>query len=265
MYIGVNDKSKTINQIFAGVNGVAKLIYTKAVAPEPPKFELPTFTGSHTVFGDANSGRIEIYESGTLVLSPATYDLFAVGGGGKGGSDVGGGGGGGYTETQTGYIVENSKSFQVTVGAGSSSTKIIDPKLVSIIEALPGKNGAKRAGGNGGSGGGGTGSGGGGGSNGGNGGRGNPSGSIGGSGQGTTTKSFGESNGTLYAGGGGGSSGSSNNTNYGGAGGGGNGIYARPTATGGTPNTGGGGGGNGGDYSGKEGGSGIVIIRWNNT
>ena len=73
-------------------------------------------------------------------------------------------------------------------------------------------------------------------------------------GQGTTTRAFGESDGTLYSGGGGGGGRS------GGSGGGGNGGSA------GAANTGGGGGGgnipNSGSSYGAFGGSGIAIIRW---
>lgn len=104
----------------------------------------------------------------------------------------------------------------------------------------------------------------------------------GGIGQGRTTRAFGDSNGTLYAGGGGGSFGewgylSVNlglyNSN-GGAGGGGNGcrydqissgiMYIK--ATPGEANTGGGGGGGlvglGDIGESSDGGSGIAIIRW---
>jgi hypothetical protein len=105
-------------------------------------------------------------------------------------------------------------------------------------------------------------------------------------GQGTTTRYFGESNGTLYAGGGGGSGGDDSIGNicinayigYGGAGGGGNGAYCEVSssngveytihaATSGSANTGGGGGGtylsfSSGYYSYAPGGSGIAIIRW---
>lgn len=84
---------------------------------------------------------------------------------------------------------------------------------------------------------------------------------TGASGQGTTTRAFGQSNGTLYAGGGAGAH-HSHSDNYdadhgavGGAGGGGD------PDTNGTPNTGGGAGG--GRYgSGRTGGSGICLVRW---
>ena len=77
-------------------------------------------------------------------------------------------------------------------------------------------------------------------------------GHLGGSGQGSTTREFGESTGELYAGGGGGGPNAS-----GGAGGG-----AKGSGGSASKNTGGGGGGSaGGGSAGGSGGSGIVIIR----
>lgn len=101
-----------------------------------------------------------------------------------------------------------------------------------------------------------------------------------GTGQGTTTRAFGESDGTLYSGGGGGAVVGFSSTQYpqaggaGGAGGGGNGaLRAATTAanlgvtkyiphTNGGANTGGGGGGIIWGYGSSTGGSGIAIIRW---
>lgn len=92
-------------------------------------------------------------------------------------------------------------------------------------------------------------------------------------GQGTTTREFGESTGKIYAGGGGGGSSiygaGSSNGGVGGDGGGGNGAGYSANATAGAPNTGGGGGGGAGNTSdigvergiGAAGGSGIVCIR----
>lgn len=92
---------------------------------------------------------------------------------------------------------------------------------------------------------------------------------TGGAGQGTTTRAFGESNGTLYAGGGGGSwspSGHTGAVGQGGAGGGGRGRNndnsGNIDGTNGTPNTGGGSGGFSGAKVNGQGGSGIVIVRW---
>lgn len=92
---------------------------------------------------------------------------------------------------------------------------------------------------------------------------------TGGAGQGTTTRAFGEPNGTLYAGGGGGSwspSGHTGAVGQGGAGGGGRGRNndnsGNIDGTNGTPNTGGGSGGFSGAKVNGQGGSGIVIVRW---
>lgn len=95
-----------------------------------------------------------------------------------------------------------------------------------------------------------------GGSDGGNGRNNENGGEKGGTGQGTTTREFGESTGNLYAGGGGG--GYDGGAGIGGAGGGGNG--GDENATPGQENSGGGGGGNDSE-PGANGGSGIVIIR----
>lgn len=106
-------------------------------------------------------------------------------------------------------------------------------------------------------------------------------------GQGTTTRAWGEPNGTLYAGGGGGGAAFAMNNNpsnggwsdhywkgaAGGDGGGGHGgdyDNYRQVATAGTPNTGSGGGGGGARaysqygyaYPSGAGGSGLVIVRW---
>ena len=82
-----------------------------------------------------------------------------------------------------------------------------------------------------------------------------------GKGQGTTTREFGESTGTLYAGGGG-AGGNGSAQAKGGSGGGGNGAWNGNPQTSGAANTGGGGGGM---YYGLtnvgKGGSGIVVIR----
>ena len=49
---------------------------------EVATFSVPTFDGSHAVFGDENRGYIECYSSGTLTFaSSGTVDIFAVAGG----------------------------------------------------------------------------------------------------------------------------------------------------------------------------------------
>jgi hypothetical protein len=166
----------------------------------------------------------------------------------------GAGGGGGYTKTYTAISLSKNQSYPITIGlggvqqgahtvgsTGGSSTAF----GCSASGGIGGNHGDNTVtyGGAGGSGGGGyTGAGGTDGSTG---------GLYGGIGQRTTTREFGETTGTLYAGGGGGYSGA------GGAGGGGNGNqYGAPYS--GTANTG---GGAGGDNSSAVGGSGIVVIR----
>ena len=249
-------------------------------------FVLPEFTGNHAIFGDETSGRIELYESGTLTLSPGTYDFFLVGGGSGASYSSGyesstqvlhGGGGGGKTLTKKGVVIDHTNNFTVSIGAGGTnrggngSPTSIQNHDVSIAYSVDGGTGSTgelntnkaASGGSGGSGGGSGhnqssgvgGAGGSDGSNGGSGNRGTP-----GTGQGTTTRAFEESAGTLYAGGGGG--GGMSTGGQGGAGGGGAG--GRTSGTPGTANTGGGGGGNFWTHPGGTGGSGIIAIRWNN-
>lgn len=282
MYIGVNDKSKTINQIFIGVNDKAKLIDNAFIGVNNiaeqliKKIDFPTYTGSHAVFGDLNRGRMELYESGTLVM-PAGWkiDIFAVGGGARGGEgSVSPGGGGGYTKTAKGFWGRNQEKYDVYIGGSDGTTSIKHKNLGSVIVALHGnyqETNPRYKGGDGGSGGGDAGlykgsanySGGAGGSDGGNG---QATNGWGGKGQGSTTRAFGEVNNTLYAGGGGGAPGNGGTPGAGGKGGGGYGGYGTNGISG-TPNTGGGGGGHpessdGETFRSGYGGSGIVIIRW---
>ena len=199
------------------------------------------------------------------------------------------GGGGGYTITST-IDVSSLNEIQVTIASGSgnsdASSTIVGPVIAKgAIANLESHNG-----GCGGSGGGSlewcasfsyqwAGNGGSDGSNGYPGHGNNPAYTMQGTGQGTTTRAFGESEGTLYAGGGGGAICSRNGgtgaatAGNGGAGGGGNGcranlndnntgIISYITATSGGANTGGGGGGTVIGLSVNPGGSGIAIIRW---
>lgn len=82
----------------------------------------------------------------------------------------------------------------------------------------------------------------------------------GGKGQGSTTRAWGSSSGTLYAGGGGGGGRGGYSGGSGGAGGGANGGTSSAGYNG-TANTGGGGGGGGGLFNGGSGGSGIMLIK----
>lgn len=223
-----------------------------------------------------------------------SVQVFLVGGGGgasQGNSIVGGAGGaGGHTTTKTVSVTPNQQ-IAITIGAGGAAGNHSigkwypgNPTSFGTLALANGGGANYPPGGSGGSGGGGAGysygvqNGGNGGSNGGNGGNGNE---RGGTGQGTTTRAFGESNGTLYSGGGGGGSRTTGAFMYGGAGGAGGGGNSghfdkkgngNSSGISGTPNSGGGGGGAGAYYSTSDeeykagstgsGGSGICIIRY---
>lgn len=215
------------------------------------------------------------FTSGGTYTIPSGYtkiDIFCVGGGGGGCSSStrtpGGGGGGGYTKTVTGISVSAGQALTITVGAGSTGTGGTS-SVVRSGTTLCTASGGGRANTYGGKGGSGGGSGGEDASTGGNGGSNGSDGhqsSAGytvGKGQGTTTRAFGSSSGTLYAGGGAG--GGTSAGGKGGTGGGGNGGTGRSNGSNGSANTGGGGGGAGtlGAWSGNggSGGSGIVLIK----
>lgn len=226
-----------------------------------PKF---TYTGTYEVIEDGGKNwRIKFLTSGTLTLfKKLLADMFLVGGGG--GATGASGAGGGYTKTIKSVELEPG-SYEIVVGAGGVSA---DGGTTTAFgsSANGGKKGDGYTPGDGGCGGGSyltsdsapfypAGTGGSDGSNGG----GSPK-HPGGTGQGTTTREFGETTGDLYAGGGGGSYSSGKGIGaLGGAGGGGNGRNDGTPATDGAANTGGGGGGGGG--SGSNGGSGIAILR----
>lgn len=213
--------------------------------------------GTYQVLDDGDKNwRIKFLSSGTFTpLKDMVIDAFLVGAGGGGYKAIfyGNGGGGGYTKTVKSIILTANTAYSIVIGAGGSAyvdkdhhgTSGGDTSAFSET-AAGGKAGTSGKGGNGGSGGGSYNSsnevGYAGGSDGSNGG-----GTDGGTGQGTTTREFGEADGDLYAGGGGGHY--SGSLGVGGAGGGGNAKES------GVANTGGGAG------SGGEGGSGIVIIR----
>ena len=220
-----------------------------------------TYTGDYEIVNDSDepitvsqdNWKIRFLTSGTLTFTNLNgaengIDVFLVGGGGNGETIRGArGGGGGYTKTVKGVSIAIATPYTVTIGASSGTSSAFGASA----------NGASGADGGSGGGGGGSSSGtsGNGGSNGGNGTAGNVS--NGGTGQGTTTREFGESTGKLYSGGGGGSAA------YAGAAGdstAGAGAAFGGAAKNGVANTGGGGGA---AYSGTAGagGSGIVIIR----
>lgn len=259
-----------------------------------------TYTGQYNERLD--DGVVELYTGGVFTVpKDVLVDLFLVGGGGAGGRGnsaagsnawPGGGGGGGYTKTVNSFSLHAGTEYTVVIGNGGS-THGADGESTSFgINSVPGGKGGYEstdvnnphagAGGAGGSGGGGAVSGssviGSGGSDGSDGSTGYPVTSvygIGGKGQGTTTREFGEPTGKLYAGGGGGGRYSTSDTNQspGGEGGGGTGSWAGSNSrqwtagTPGEPRTGGGGGGgvrypnSGWQDSFAAGGSGIVCIR----
>lgn len=231
-----------------------------------------TYTGNYSFIDDGEKNwRIKFLTSGVLTFTKLGnakngIDVFCVGGGSAGThaqNDAGGSGGaGGYTKTSSGVSVALNTAIPVVVGAGgvnpSNNTGAGGgtTQFGSFVSAAGG------AGTNGGSGGGMNGyydtkndmlKGG---TDGGNAAF-TASGSRG-IGQGTTTREFGESSGTLYSGGGSGANRGGDMTAIaGGAGGGGTGG----TGTAGGTNTGGGGGGAAAESGGGTGGSGIVVIR----
>ena len=245
-----------------------------------------TYTGDYKIVNDSDkpitvsqgNWKIRFLTSGTLKFTNLNgaeggIDVFLVGGGG-GSSNTSneissGGGGGGYTVTAANVAVKTGVAYSIVVGAGGNVGANGGASSALGKTASGGKAGKAirgKAGGDGGSGGGAEGSwrqaGGNGGSNGANGGK-TAAGNTGGSGQGTTTREFGESSGKLYSGGGGGGSFEAN----GGTGGAGGGANGSDSANGksAAANTGGGAGGAGvtdkNGYKGANGGSGIVIIR----
>lgn len=266
---GTQTASKTISITADGQSVAASLNYNTI-----PEF---TYTGDYEIVDDADTPittsdgnwKIRFLTSG--VFTPTDLrgaadgiDVFLVGGGGGVGDDYTAGAGGGYTQTIFGVQVQANESYTIVVGAGGSPSGGGGGKTSAFGNTANGGDGVKytiQNGGNGGNGGGGYGA-----DKGGNGGSDGSDGSDGsngtetqgtpGKGQGTSTREFGETNGTLYAGAGGGGSVQKTNVGKGGAGGGANGMTSA------RPNTGGGaGGGIDGSSSGRNGGSGIVIIR----
>lgn len=271
-----------------------------------------TYTGQYNERPE--DGVVELLSTGILTVSKKTViDYFMVGGGASGNvgdyssSDNtigygGGGGASGYTITVTAKILYPGVSYQVVIGSGgaavsadssTSRTKLGNAgghtiAFGSKVEGGKTSSEAKN-GGDGGSGGGGsvigtsgvkTYTAGAGGSDGSDGETPEKTNNTytgkGGTGQGTTTREFGEPNGKLYAGGGAAGGGASysarmkSNGGAGGAGGGGAGGGRNNDGAGsnGEANTGGGGGGSAASLSTSSsnrvsgaGGSGIVCIR----
>ena len=254
-------------------------------AASKPSDPVIKYTGNCSVLSDTentdgtHTWRMKLLTSGTLTVNGLIYiDAFLVGGGGGGGhgggsiSDTnygGPGGGGGYTKTQKNIRLDNKTgNYSITIGSGGAASSN-GGTTSAFTYSISGGNGSAtlKAGGTGGSGGGGLSgnknAGGAGGSDGGSGSAGTCGAycSYGGSGQGSTTREFGETTGELYAGGGGGGGGVSGAGGAGGGGAGGN--WNNGVGSSGTANTGGGGGGAGSvnQYGGASGGSGVVVIR----
>lgn len=212
--------------IFAiGKNGKYKDPVVKNYTPEIwPKY---TYTGHSELIKDSQEDwRIKFTSSGRLKWLSKTMnlDIFGVGGGGGGGgSNIasnrldGGGGGGGYTTTVKPFEIAINQEIDIIIGSGgepSSSGGIT--KFGTVLTAKGGKPGETSpnstipaTGGDGGSGGSGgyssnftAGIPGTDGSNATNGTADDHGQAIGGKGQGTTTREFGEIDGPLHAGGG---------------------------------------------------------------
>ena len=273
VYVGVNGVARKVKKIYVGVNGVARLAW----------------------IGEVPAGQV-IFTSSQVWTVPdgvSVVDVFLVGGGASGNGqyktstneyNAGGiGGSSGYTATYLNVSVTPNSQIAVVVGAGGTASGAgIYGKaggtssfgsyvangcaggapiytIISTSWTGQGMNG-------GGSGGGVYGysisgyyAGRQGGSDGANG---QGDSRWAGKGQGTTTRAFGESTGTLYAGGGSGGGAGTTTVTAGGSGGGGAGGASGIDGTAGTPNTGGGGGGAGFYRTSGAGGSGIVIVRW---
>lgn len=303
-YKGYGNNTNASGTSYAVING-----FNTGITYYFRAFSYTTVNGEEWVSGTTKIANVIINIITQVITSSTTWTVpsnvnsvtvFLVGGGAGGGcigqSVGGGGGGGGYTRTSN-VSVSPNQQISIIIGSGGTGAP---------YQGVAGGNGGNTSfgsvsvsgglgnyadGGNGGSGGGGGGNwyyddtyirdtqGGSGGSDGSDSGF-QPATSPG-IGQHTTTRAFGESNGTLYSGGGGGGSRGSGGGAIGvpggepGAGGGGRGgahntQHGSPTGQAGTTNSGGGGGGNGGvsgdddwsSYQAGNGGSGICIIRY---
>lgn len=249
-------------------------------------YAVPTFDGSYSLFGDAKKGYIEIYSSGTLTFSKKTVvDVFVLGSGLRGatgtaigsgdtytgsGTATGGKGGSGAVGSIVTAVDVSPGSYSIVVGADCASTSTANASSALGITAN-----TVRA----------------------NGGTGvyataswekynyvSGSSKAGTAGTNGSSIPFGVSSGDLYkllgaggGGGGGSAAGFEYKAGYAGGtlGGGHGGEYASQNSqtdcTPGTANTGSGGGGGGAasygasslyKFTGGNGGSGLVIVRW---
>lgn len=270
---GGNSASATVSITASGQSKSVSLTYNKIPAfTYTGQYKIVDDSGNEITSTTTNNWNIRLLTSGTLTFTDlrgtTSIDIFMVGGGGGSNSktvstDYGtvhsGGAGGGYTKTQKSVSVSANSAISVSIGAGGDAGSSGGTTIVTVngstysasggaAGGAPWFNGSNTVCGSGGSGGSGGGSassggfaGGSGGSDGGNGSSGKsnvfPTGSVG-SGQGTTTRAFGESSGELYS--------------YGGSGGGGTPPVVGTLAA----NT-----GHGGQGSGGSGYSGIAIVR----
>ena len=271
IYVGINNSSKQISDIYVGMNNSKKIVSDAYISKGGVLKSVYKRGGSETITA-----------SGTFTVPNGVrkIDVFMVGAGGGGGyytnNDYAGGGGGGYTKTIKGISVNPGDRFSVTIGQGTKSRA--GGSTASGGQTGDGGKAGSSTGGDGGCGGvtGGC--------------NGGSDGSNGltrtgytscGKGQGSTTRAFGEIDGTLYAGGGGGIY-CRNNIGIGnilqGSGGEGGGGYAGfscytdggefySKASNGKDGTGGGGGGavsliTANVIPSTKGGSGLVIVRW---
>ena len=224
-----------------------------------PQFE---YTGNYEYIDDGGGNwRIKFLTSGTFTpLKAMTIDAFLVGGGaaGKGETWSAYGGSGGFTNTVKKIQLTKNTEYNVVIGAGGSGNGTAGGASSGFTGTAAGANATPGPGGSGGAymkysgkvtq----------------NAGSDGANGSNYSSGQGSTTREFGESTGDLYAGGGGAAylSGGTSSIVYAKAGEGGGGGISGLTPLSGEANAGGGGCGKSGS-SGTQGagGSGIVIIR----
>lgn len=229
-----------------------------------------TYTGDYEIVNDSDepitvsqgNWKIRFLTSGTLTFTnlngaESGIDVFLVGGGAGGNYNYrgGAGGGSGYTSTTQAATVQVGVEYDIVIGAGGVGAKTAGGRAGGVTSAFGSiANGGATLSGNGAYGGdGGSGGGSGtlsqdkdgayskagiGGTDGANG-----QGTHPGTGQGTTTREFGETGGTLYA--------------TGGTGCASNAITPNPVSQ----NTGDGGNGAGGSIESTSGGSGIVVIR----
>lgn len=275
-------------QSYANANlpGEDGTLYSPVYDPSSVKYATCTTAAPSIV-------QITYTQNYTVPVGFTSADIFCVGAGGGGGCGYrytdnayeqgGGGGGSGRTVTVNGVGVSEGQVLSCQIGAGGVSSGGISYTGTTGGSTTVSRGGVVLCAANGGNGGydAYSAEGGSGGSAGGDGGYNDLDGVIqspengfsdgsgfttSNTGQGYTTRAFGEASGTLYAGGGAGGGVSGAALAYGGAGGGGNGGSYNGGGGNGQANTGGGGGGGGGGSygtvrNGGVGGSGIILIR----